>query len=154
VITGEVTVHTALGRYAVSLTMDAQHVVVFDGACNLCAHSVTFILAHERDSAIRFAAAQSAAGRELLREFGLDPDNVATFVFVKGGTAYVRSDAALEVAQHLRSPWRMLRVLRFVPRRLRDSVYDIIARNRYRWFGKRESCIVPTPELRSRFIDA
>ena len=105
------------------------------------------------DNLIRFTAVQSASGRELLREFGFDPQNVVTFVFIKGGTVYVRSDAVLEIAHHLLLPWRMLRVFRVVPRRLRDSIYDLVARNRYRWFGKRLSCLVPTPQLRSRFID-
>ncbi len=135
------------------MTTDARCFVVFDGVCNLCAYSVRFILAHERDHLIQFAAAQSAAGRELLREFAIDPDSLATFIFVEGGTAHVRSDAALALSQHLRLPWRILRILRIVPRRLRDSAYDVIARNRYRWFGKRESCVVPTAELWSRFLD-
>jgi predicted DCC family thiol-disulfide oxidoreductase YuxK len=135
------------------MMIDERHVVVFDGVCNLCRRSVTFILLHERDHLIRFAAAQSAAGRALLREFDLDPENVATFVFLHGDVAHVRSDAALEVARHLRLPWRMVRILRIVPRRLRDAVYDFVARHRYRWFGRRESCLVPTPDVRSRFLD-
>ncbi len=135
------------------MTADAGHVVVFDGVCNLCSGAVAFILARERDHLIRFAAAQSAAGRELLSEFGLDPEKLATFVFIEGGSAHVRSDAALEVARHLRFPWRALRILRIVPRPLRDFLYDLIARNRYRWFGKRQSCMVPTAELRSRFLN-
>ena len=134
------------------MAVDAGHVVVFDGVCNLCAHSVAFILAHERDHAIRFATWQSDSGRVLLHGFGFDPGDLMTFVFIKGGTVHVRSDAALEVAHHLRLPWRMLRVLRIVPRRLRDSIYNLIARNRYRWFGKRASCLAPTPQLRSRFL--
>ena len=135
------------------MAVDARNVVVFDGVCNLCAHSVAFILAHERDNAIQFAAAQSTAGRELLSEFGLDPANLSTFVFIEGGVAHVRSDAGLEVARHLRVPWRLLRVLRILPRPFRDSIYDLVAKHRYRWFGKRESCSVATAELRSRFID-
>lgn len=127
--------------------------MVFDGVCKLCARCVNFILAHERDDVIRFAAMQSVSGQALLRRFGFDPQNVVTFVFIKGGTVHVRSDAALEIARHLRLPWRMLSVLRLVPRRLRDSLYDLVARNRYRWFGKRERCFVPSPQLRSRFID-
>ncbi len=135
------------------MTMDASHVVVFDGVCNLCSRGVNFLLAHERDHVIHFAAAQSPSGQELLRKHGFDPQDLATVVFIKGGAVHVRSDAALEVARHLRMPWRMFRVLCLVPRQLRDPVYDLIARNRYRWFGKRESCSVPTPQLRSRFID-
>lgn len=131
----------------------ARHVVVFDGMCNLCAHSVAFILVHERDNVIQFAASQSAAGRELLREFGFEAENLATFVFIEDGKAHVRSDAALEVARHLRLPWRLLRVLRLMPRPFRDSIYGFLAKNRFRWFGKRESCVVASPEQRSRFID-
>ncbi len=121
--------------------------------CNLCAHGVGFILAHECDHVTRFAAAQSASGRELLLECGFDPEDLKTFVFIEAGIVYVRSEAALQLAAHLRLPWRIVRVLRFLPRRLRNSVYDLVARNRYRWFGKRATCVVPTPELRSRFID-
>jgi predicted DCC family thiol-disulfide oxidoreductase YuxK len=128
-------------------------IVVFDGICNLCTHAVAFILAHERDHSIRFAAAQSPAGRELLLRSGLDPQTLTTFVFIKGGTLYSRSDAAIEVAYHLRLPWRMFRVLRLVPRRFRDALYGFVARNRYRWFGRRESCRVPSPELSFRFVD-
>jgi predicted DCC family thiol-disulfide oxidoreductase YuxK len=121
--------------------------------CNLCSHAVDFILAHERDQVIRFAAAQSAAGQDLLRKHGFDAEDLTTLVFIKGGMVHVRSDAALEVARHLRLPWRMLRGFRLVPRPFRDAVYGLVARNRYRWFGKRESCRAPTPGLRSRFID-
>ena len=133
--------------------VEVDSVVIFDGVCNLCAHSVTFILAHERDQAIRFAAAQSPAGCELLSKLRFDPKNITTFVFIKNGKVFVRSDAALEIARHLRLPWRMLGVVQVVPRVLRDWLYDVVARNRYRWFGRLESCIVPTAELRTRFID-
>jgi predicted DCC family thiol-disulfide oxidoreductase YuxK len=136
------------------VAMDARHIAIFDGACNLCARGVQFILAHERDHVIRFTALQSPTGQGLLREFGIDPQHVATFAFIEGVAIFVGSDAAIEVAKHLRLPWRMFRVLRVVPRRIRESIYGLVARNRYRWFGKRESCVVPTPELRSRFIDA
>jgi predicted DCC family thiol-disulfide oxidoreductase YuxK len=133
--------------------MDDKPVVVFDGVCNLCHYGVRFIVAHERDHLLRFAAAQSAAGRELLRQCGFDPDDLKSFVLVEDGTARVRSDAALAVAGHLRLPWRMFRILRVLPWPFRDLLYDLLARNRYRWFGKRDSCIVPTAELRSRFLE-
>jgi predicted DCC family thiol-disulfide oxidoreductase YuxK len=136
------------------MTMDASNVVVFDGVCNLCNGAVSFILSHERDHLIQFAAAQSASGRELLLRHGLDPSDITSFVFIKGDVAYVRSDAAIEVALHLRLPWRVFCVLRVLPRRLRDSIYHLVAQNRYRWFGKRERCTVPTPEVRSRFLGA
>jgi predicted DCC family thiol-disulfide oxidoreductase YuxK len=135
------------------MTRDVKNVVVLDGMCNLCSRAARFIIAHERDHLIRFAAAQSLFGQELLLWHGFDPQELTTLVFIQGDRVHVRSDAALEVARHLRLPWRMFRIFRVVPRPFRDSFYDLVARNRYRWFGKRESCSLPTPELRSRFID-
>jgi predicted DCC family thiol-disulfide oxidoreductase YuxK len=135
------------------MATDASQVVVFDGTCNLCAGAVSFVVAHERDHLIRFAPAQSAAGRKLLLEYGIDPDGLTTFVFIEEGRAQVRFDAAIAVADHLRWPWSMFRVVRFVPRRLRDSIYDLVARHRYRWFGQRDGCTLPAPELRSRLIE-
>ena len=134
--------------------MDAAPIVIFDGVCNLCSGGIHFILAHERDHVIRFAAAQSPAGQELLQRHGFDPQDLTTFVFIEAGEVHVRSDGALKVVRHLRLPWRMFCVLRAVPRPARDRIYDLVARNRYRWFGKRDGCLVPTPELRSRFIDS
>lgn len=136
------------------MSADTRNIVVFDGVCNLCTHSVAFILAHERDQAIRFAAAQSAAGQKLLREFGIASQDMVSVVYVKGDTAYLRSDAALAIAGHLRMPWRMLRILLIVPRWLRDLAYDLLARDRYRWFGQHDTCPMPSPELRSRFVES
>ena len=97
------------------MRVEVDSAVIFDGMCNLCAHSVTFILGHERDHVIRFAAIQSPAGCALLRKLDFDPKDVKTFVFVKNGRVFIRSDAALEIARHLRLPWRMLGVVRVVP---------------------------------------
>jgi len=127
-------------------------VVVFDGVCNLCAHSVRFILAHEQHPALAFAPVQSIAGARLMREAGLDPEDARTFLLVSEGNAYVKSDAALRVARFLRMPWRLIAMLRVVPRPLRDLVYDIVARNRYRWFGRSDTCIVPSEAIRARFV--
>lgn len=132
--------------------VDAKQIAVFDGECDLCARSVAFILDHERDNAIHFAAAQSVVGKELLRKCGLDAERLETFVFIDGDKAFVRSDAALAVAQHLRLPWRLLSGFRIIPRTCRDWIYRVVARNRYRWFGRPESCRVATPQQRSRFI--
>ncbi len=127
--------------------------VIFDGACNLCAGSVRFILARERDQQLRFAAVQSARGQVELRRWGLDPTAPASFLLIEEGRALQRSDAALALARHLRLPWRAVRVLRVLPRAWRDAVYDFIAARRYRWFGTRDVCLVPTPALRARFFE-
>lgn len=129
-----------------------ERIVVFDGVCNFCSWSVRFILNHDVHGRIRFAPLQSETGRNLLEQNGIDPTNPETFLFVDGGRVYTLSDAALEIAKHL-GAWRYLRVLRVVPRDLRDWAYSVLARNRYRWFGKRDVCFIPTQEQRSRFID-
>lgn len=129
-------------------------IVIFDGVCNLCTRSVRFILEHEAAPTLVFASVQSPAGARLMRELGLDPQDVTTFVLVEDGVGYTQSDAALRVAQHLRMPWGLAAtILSVVPRRVRDDVYDMIARNRYRWFGRRNACIVPSAELAARFMN-
>jgi len=134
-----------LGRY--------DNLVLFDGVCNLCTHSVRFILAHEAEPLFRFAPVQSAAGIRLLRELGQDPHDVETFVVIADGKAYLRSDAAIRIAPHLRGAWRWLGAVKIVPRPIRDWVYDLVARNRYRWFGRTDECMVPAAEIRARFIE-
>ena len=129
-------------------------VVIFDGVCNLCARSVKFILAHEAEPRLRFVPLQSPAGARMMREFGFSPEDAKTFVLVVDGKPHVRSDAAIRVARYLRGGWRVLGAIRIVPRPIRDWAYDVVARNRYRWFGRAESCMVPTPEIRARFVDS
>jgi predicted DCC family thiol-disulfide oxidoreductase YuxK len=134
--------------------MDPENdVVIFDGVCNLCAHSVKFILDHESEPKLRFVPLQSTAGSRMMRELGFSPEDAKTFVLLADGRPHVKSDAAIRVARYLRGAWKMLALIRVVPRPIRDWGYDIVARNRYRWFGRTESCMVPTPELRARFID-
>ena len=127
-------------------------VLIFDGVCNLCAHSVKFILRHESEPRLRFVPVQSVAGARMMREFGLSPEDTRTFVLVIDGKALVKSDAAVRVSRYLRGPWKLLGAVRVLPRPIRDWTYDLVARNRYRWFGRAESCMVPTPEVRARFV--
>ena len=129
-------------------------VVIFDGVCNLCARSVAFILRHEADPRLRFVPLQSAAGSRLMREIGLDPEDAKTFVLLAGGKAFVRSAAAVRVCAYFKWPWKALAAARLIPRPIRDRAYDLVARNRYRWFGRSEACMVPTPDIRARFIEA
>jgi predicted DCC family thiol-disulfide oxidoreductase YuxK len=129
-----------------------NNLVIFDGVCNFCTKSVQFILQHESDNVIRFAPLQSSTGSRLMRELGIDPEDAETFVFISDGKAFTKSDAALMLAQHLRGGWRILRVFRLLPRPVRDWAYGVLARNRYRWFGRYDKCMVPSPEFRERFI--
>ena len=129
-------------------------VILFDGVCNLCNRAVVFVLRRDRGGVFRFASLQSAAGRALLEGAGLAPGSLETMVVVVGGRAYVRSDAAIEIARRLPGGWRLVAALaRLVPRPLRDAAYDLVARNRYRLFGRRESCMLPEPGVAERFME-
>lgn len=126
--------------------------VLFDGVCNLCSASVNFIIDHDPGAYFRFASLQSEAGQERLREHRLPEAAMNSVVLLEQGRAYTRSTAALRIARHLSGGWALLYALIVVPRPLRDGGYAFIARNRYRWFGRTETCRLPTPELRSRFL--
>jgi predicted DCC family thiol-disulfide oxidoreductase YuxK len=127
-------------------------IVLFDGVCNFCNRSVNFILDRDAHRRFRFAALQSDAGQAVLRQFGLRTDDFDTAVLVERGRAYTKSSAALRIARNLGGWWSLLALLFAIPPFLRDAVYDVLARNRYRWFGKTDSCRVPTPEVRERFL--
>lgn len=130
-----------------------EPVILFDGQCNLCDASVQFVLDHERDHELKFAPLESEAGRAILARYGLSPDDNSTVVLIANGQVYTRSTAALRIARHLRWPWRWLAALVVIPRPIRDALYRMIATRRYRWFGRREACRVPDPELAERFLD-
>ncbi|WP_290786628.1 thiol-disulfide oxidoreductase DCC family protein [Exiguobacterium sp. UBA7533] len=126
-------------------------IVLFDGECNLCDASVQFIL--KRDQGYHdFASLQGETGQELVRRHHL-PETIDSVVVIDRGVPYIKSDAALRIAGHLGGGWRLLRVLRIVPRSLRDRVYDFVANNRHRWFGQKQQCALPSPETRARFHD-
>jgi predicted DCC family thiol-disulfide oxidoreductase YuxK len=127
--------------------------VLFDGVCNLCNATVRFIIANDPTGHVCFASLQSAAGTRALAAFGRDPADSASIVLIDGGAVYDRSTAALRIARGLRAPWRWVALLEAVPVAVRDPVYDWIARNRYRWFGRRDVCAPPTAGERSRFLD-
>lgn len=131
---------------------ETSPIVLFDGVCNLCSGSVQFLLKRDPEGRFRFAPLQSDVGRSLLAEHGLAVDRLSSVVLIEDGRAWQESAAALRIARHLPGPWKLLRFFAIFPRPLRDLVYRWIARNRYRWFGKTESCWLPTPELRSRFL--
>ncbi len=133
----------------------AHPVILFDGVCNLCNASVDFVVRHDPHARYRLAPLQSRLARELLAEYRRDGDVPESVVLVEpGGRISFGSTAALRIARGLGFPLSLLYPLIIVPRPVRDFVYDWIARNRYRWFGRRETCRIPTPEERSRFLDA
>jgi predicted DCC family thiol-disulfide oxidoreductase YuxK len=127
-------------------------VLLFDGVCNLCNRTVQFVLTHDPEGTVRFASQQSAFGQRARERFNLPV--LQTVVLLEGDTVYTKSDAALRVSRYLKRPWRWLEVLRVVPRPVRDFVYDLVARHRYRVFGKRDTCWLPRAEWKDRFLDA
>ena len=127
-------------------------IVVFDGVCVACNRSVDFLLRHDCSKRYRFAAMQSPAGHALVAAHGIDPANPASFLLLEGGRAFRDSEAALRVLSGLGGAWRCARIALFVPRALRDAAYRWVARHRYRWFGTRETCRVPTPAEAERFL--
>jgi predicted DCC family thiol-disulfide oxidoreductase YuxK len=133
--------------------MQPNHgIVLFDGICNLCTTSVQFIIKRDPQGYFTFASLQSAIGKTLLEQHGLQPDALDTFVLVEGSRCFTRSDAALRVAKHLSGCWPLFRVLSLIPKPLRDWGYTVIARNRYRWFGRKETCMVPSQDILNRFL--
>ena len=126
-------------------------IVLFDGVCHLCDRSVRFILERDRLARFHFAPLQSALGKELLEKHGLSPESPETMVLIHRGTTHTKSSAALRVAGQLTFPWKTGILFLALPKVLRDAVYGVVARNRYRWFGKRESCMVPEARWKSRF---
>jgi predicted DCC family thiol-disulfide oxidoreductase YuxK len=137
---------------AKSLATDGP-IVLFDGVCGLCEASVQFIIDHDPKARFRFAPLQSEVGRRLLTQHHLDASALDTLVMIEEGRAYVRSTAALRIGMQLGNGYALLaEVLVVIPEPLRDAVYSWIARNRYRWFGNRDSCRVPTFDVAARFL--
>ena len=126
--------------------------ILFDGPCNLCGGFVRFVIRRDPAGRFRFAALDSPAALRVLAQAGAGDVRADSIVLVEGGRAFLRSTAALRIARGLRFPWRLAYVLVLIPRPLRDSLYDLVARYRYRWFGRRSHCMVPTPRLRERFL--
>ncbi len=127
-------------------------IILFDGACNLCNGSVQFIMKRDKRKIFRFASMQHPPGRDLMVSHGLDPDDLRSVVLVDGDEVYTGSDAALRIAVELSGLWPLLGLLRFIPRPVRNFGYSVVAGNRYRWFGKSSSCMMPTEENKSRFL--
>ena len=125
--------------------------ILFDGVCVLCSHWARFVIKRDPAARLRFLAIQQPHGLALARRLGIDTELPETNAVIVGGYVYFKSDAAIEVLSRL-PRWSWVRAARLVPKLLRDAVYDLVARNRYRWFGRTESCLMPTPELARHFL--
>ncbi|MEM1320219.1 MAG: thiol-disulfide oxidoreductase DCC family protein [Bacteroidota bacterium] len=135
-----------------SILNSGKSILLFDGVCNLCNSSVQFILLRDAKAQFHFAAIQSEVGQQLLKHFDLGKEELKSLVLIENGRAYLRSTAALRCARHLGSAWPLAYAFVIIPRPIRDAVYNWIASNRYRWFGRQESCMLPRPEWKGRFL--
>jgi predicted DCC family thiol-disulfide oxidoreductase YuxK len=127
-------------------------IILFDGVCNLCNTSVQFVIEHDPTAIFRFASLQSDAGQAILAKNALNTEGLNSVILVENEVIYDRSTAALRIAKRLSGGVQLLAVFLIVPRFIRDFVYKIVAKNRYRWFGKQEVCWLPTKELKARFL--
>ena len=135
-------------------TADQQQLIVlFDGVCNLCSSSVQFIIKHDKKKQFSFASLQSDFGQKVLSENNLSTTELSSFILLENGRIYTKSTGALRVVKRLNGAWPLLYSFIIVPPFIRNVMYNWVAKNRYKWFGKQESCWLPTPDLRARFLN-
>jgi predicted DCC family thiol-disulfide oxidoreductase YuxK len=127
-------------------------IILFDGICNLCSSSVRFIIQRDPGREFKFASLQSEAGKQYIEQYNIH-ETIDSIVLIKDGKVYLESTAALKIASRLKWPWRIFGILLGIPKPVRDRLYKWIAKNRYKWFGRDESCMLPSKENRDRFIE-
>ncbi|PVX47710.1 putative DCC family thiol-disulfide oxidoreductase YuxK [Flavobacterium sp. 103] len=131
-----------------------KKIILFDGVCNLCNSAVQFVIKHDKKDIFRFVALQSELGQEILAYIGVNAKNIDSIVLYEPGVAYYyKSSAAIQIAQNLGGFWHFGTVFKIIPIGIRNYLYDYIAKNRYKWYGKKESCMIPTPELKIKFLE-
>lgn len=133
--------------------MNPVRILLFDGVCNLCNRAVQFVIRHDRKQKFQFASLQGATGQRLLKEYNLPHTHLFSFILIDNDKAYTKSSAALRVCRHLNTPVNWLYGLIVIPAFIRDAVYNLVAKKRYKWFGKTDECRTPTPLLQKRFLD-
>ena len=131
-----------------------KKIILFDGVCNLCNNAINIIIDHDKKDLFRYASLQSEIGQQLTQERGIDTSEIDSMILIDPGTAYyIKSTAALQIAKHLSGGYKLLSYFLFLPEGFRNMVYDLIAKNRYKWFGKENHCRIPTPELKAKFLE-
>jgi len=132
---------------------DNKKIILFDGVCNLCNSSVQFIIRHDTKDVFRFVAIQSEKGQEIINYIGVDLSKVDSIIlYIPKVAYYIKADAALVITQDLNWYFSVFYYLKFVPKFIKNGIYDVIAKNRYKWYGKKEYCMVPTPEIAAKFL--
>ena len=128
-------------------------ILLFDGVCNLCNRSVQFFIKHDKEGTLKFAPLQSETGKQLLSNSNLNNAYLDSLILIENEKAYDRSSAALRSTKYLNGLWPVFQIFLIIPKFLRNPVYNWIARNRYKWYGKRDQCMIPTPAIKERFLD-
>lgn len=131
---------------------DRYDIILFDGVCNLCNNAVDFVIKRDKKDRFKFGALQDAASKSILKENKINQDYIDSIILVRGDQIFYKSKAALEIAKNLSGLWPVLVVFNVIPSFIRDPIYDWIARKRYSWFGKKETCRIPTPEEKQKFL--
>lgn len=131
-----------------------KKIILFDGVCNLCDSSVQFVFKHDKKDIFRFVSLQSDLGINIIKHLGIDTSKVdSTILYEPGKAYYYKSDVAFKILKEISGIQRILLVFSILPKPILDYIYDYVAKNRYKWFGKKESCMIPTPELKSKFLE-
>lgn len=130
-----------------------KHIILFDGVCNLCNNAITFVIQRDRKDVFVYAPLQSKAGELLAKQHNIDTNKVDSIILIKNQKTFTKSTAALRIAQNLSGLWPALVAFLIIPPFIRNWVYDYVAKNRYKWFGKKDACMIPTPELKAKFLD-
>ncbi len=132
--------------------MEDKPVILFDGVCNFCNYWVNFAIKHDKKKGLQFTSLQGETASQLLPAYDLHPSALSSVIFIEKGKVYTQSSAALRICKYLDGGWKLFYGLMIIPKFIRDFFYNIIARNRYKWFGKKESCMIPAPGLKERFL--
>lgn len=131
-----------------------KKIILFDGLCNLCDNAVQYVIKHDKKDVFRFVALQSDLGKKILNYLNVDTSKMDSIILYEPGVAYFyKSDAALEIAKDLGSFLKWTIIFKMIPSSLRNPIYDYVAKNRYKWYGKKDACMIPTPELKAKFLE-
>ncbi|MGX1930050.1 thiol-disulfide oxidoreductase DCC family protein [Flagellimonas sp. 2504JD4-2] len=133
--------------------LDGKKLILFDGVCNLCNGAVQFIIKRDKKDSFRYAPLQSEIGERLIAERAIDTSKVDSIILIEPGVAYfTKSDAALRIAQDFGGLWKGMVFFTWIPKVFRDAIYNLVAKNRYKWFGRKDACMIPTPEIHAKFL--
>ena len=146
-------IHSEIASF-LAKTAQNKKIILFDGVCNLCDSSVQFIIKHDKKDVFRFVALQSDLGIEICNYIGVDRKIDSIILYNSGVAYYCKSSAVLEIGDELGGIYSLVSIFKILPEKLRNYIYDYIAKNRYKWYGKKESCMIPTPELKAKFLNS